>query len=186
MSNFGELVLVVGDFHIPTRATKIPAPFKRMLVPNKMQHIICTGNLSSDTYEELRALAPNLHVAKGDWDMNTSFPETRVVQVGGFRIGVVHGHQVLPHSTDALSILRRKLNVDILVSGHTHQSDVTIHEDQYYFINPVRSVHAEEWVVLCLSICSSCLAFPGINNRRLFVHDCIGDSILYFVGRSRQ
>lgn len=37
MSDFGELALVVGDFHIPHRAVGIPEKFQRMLVPNKMQ-----------------------------------------------------------------------------------------------------------------------------------------------------
>jgi hypothetical protein len=36
-SDFGELALVVGDFHIPHRAAGIPEKFQRMLVPNKMQ-----------------------------------------------------------------------------------------------------------------------------------------------------
>jgi hypothetical protein len=36
MSDFGELVLVIGDCHIPHRAAGIPEQFKRMLVPNKM------------------------------------------------------------------------------------------------------------------------------------------------------
>jgi vacuolar protein sorting-associated protein 29 len=54
-SNFGELVLVIGDLHIPHRAAIIPEKFKRMLVPNKMQHVICTGNLvTKEQYDELR------------------------------------------------------------------------------------------------------------------------------------
>lgn len=43
--DFGELALVVGDCHIPHRASGIPEKFKRMLVPSKMQHVLCTGNL---------------------------------------------------------------------------------------------------------------------------------------------
>ena len=39
-ADFGELVLVVGDFHIPHRAAFIPEKFLRMLVPNKMQRKI--------------------------------------------------------------------------------------------------------------------------------------------------
>ena len=64
-----------------------------------MQHVICTGNVGSkDQYEELRKLAPNVHVVSGDAeyynngttsttnaDPSLSFPETRVVQVGDFR-----------------------------------------------------------------------------------------------------
>lgn len=44
-ANFGELVLVVGDHHLPSRAVSIPEPFQKMLVPNKMQHVVCTGNI---------------------------------------------------------------------------------------------------------------------------------------------
>lgn len=141
MANFGELVLILGDLHVPGRASKIPTPFKRMLVPNKMQHVICTGNVSLEDYEELRTLAPNIHVVAGEYDDETSglvFPESRVLQVGSFRIGVMHGHQILPwKSPEALSAMRRKLNADILVSGHTHKSEVTEQDGMYYHINPV-------------------------------------------------
>jgi len=150
MASFGELVLVLGDLHIPNRKNYIPAQFKRMLVPNKMQHVICTGNFGSkEQYHELRKLAPNMHVVAGDAEFNNSigsssnsntpqnvFPETRVVQVGSFRIGIIHGHQVLPWGDHlSLGMIRRKLNVDILISGHTHKSEVVEHEG-YYHINP--------------------------------------------------
>ena len=60
-----------------------------------MQHIICTGNLvSKEEYDNLRNLAPNVHVVKGDFDESNNFPETKVVQIGQFKIGMCHGHQV--------------------------------------------------------------------------------------------
>jgi len=137
-------VLVLGDMHIPQRASKIPAPFKRMLVPNKMQHVICTGNVSQEQYEELRGLAPNVHIVSGEFDDlepnngSVSFPETRVLQVGAFRIGVVHGHQLIPwKSKEAIERMRRKLDVDVIVTGHTHQNEVNVQEEDYYHINPV-------------------------------------------------
>jgi vacuolar protein sorting-associated protein 29 len=117
-----------------------------MLVPNKMQHVICTGNVSMEQYEELRGLAPNLHVVAGDYDDLeedhtpgvVSFPETRVLQVGALRIGVVHGHQLIPYkSKEAVERMRRKLDVDVIVTGHTHQAHVNVQEDDYYHINPV-------------------------------------------------
>lgn len=53
--DFGELVLVLGDMHIPHREAAIPEKFKKMLVPNKMQHVLCTGNLvGKDQYDDLR------------------------------------------------------------------------------------------------------------------------------------
>lgn len=142
MANFGELVLILGDMHIPQRASKIPAAFKRMLVPNKMAHVICTGNISNEQYQELRSLAPNLHIVAGEYDdlepSGLSFPETRVLQVGAFRIGVCHGHQLIPwQSKEAIQRMQRKLNVDVIVTGHTHQNEVNVQEDDYYHINPV-------------------------------------------------
>lgn len=141
-SSFGELVLILGDLHIPSRASCIPPPFKRMLVPNKMQHVICTGNISAADYNELRALAPNVHVVAGEYDdpltSGAAFPETKVLQVGSFKIGVIHGHQVLPWgSQEAAAITRRKLGVDILVIGHTHRNDIKIESDSHMYINPV-------------------------------------------------
>ena len=92
MASFGELVLIIGDHHISNRANLIPEKFQRMLVPNKMQHVICTGNVGSkEQYEELRQLAPNVHIVSGSEnsdDVQSSqmaFPAMRVVQVGEFR-----------------------------------------------------------------------------------------------------
>ncbi len=49
----------------------------------------------------------------------------QVVTVGDFRIGLCHGHQVVPWGdSEALAILQRKLDVDILVTGHTHEFKV--------------------------------------------------------------
>jgi hypothetical protein len=47
MAGFGELVLVLGDFHIPQRRNEIPEQFKRMLVPglrsSVASYIVCPG-----------------------------------------------------------------------------------------------------------------------------------------------
>lgn len=144
MSSFGELVLVLGDYHIGKRASEIPQQFKKMFVKNKMQHVVCTGNIGSKQhYEDLRQLAPNIHIVAGDCEFNNSsssgeavFPATRTLQVGDFKIGVVHGHQIVPWGDHhALSAMRRKLDVDILIFGHTHRCEITQH-DGHYHINP--------------------------------------------------
>ena len=90
-----------------------------MLVPNKMKHVICAGNISLEQYNEFRALAPNFVCCRGDLDdEEMGFPEHSVCTVGNFRIGVIHGHQIVPHgSHDAKAKMRRKLNVDILITG---------------------------------------------------------------------
>lgn len=108
-----------------------------MLVPNKMKHVICTGNVGVEQYKELLGLAPNVHVVAGDYeDASLSFPESQILQAGQFRIGVMHGHQIVPYgSKEAIARMRRKLGVDIFISGFTHQNSVSL-EDGFFHINP--------------------------------------------------
>lgn len=131
------LVLVVGDLHIPHRASSVPAKFRKLLVPGKIQHILCTGNLcTKESVDYLKTLASDVHIVRGDFDENLNYPEQKVVTVGNFRIGLCHGHQVVPWGdTDSLAMVQRQLDVDILISGHTHRFDAFEHENKFY-INP--------------------------------------------------
>ena len=63
------LVLVIGDFHIPHRTHDLPSKFKKLLVPGKIQQILCTGNVCDrETYDYLRTVAADVHVVRGDYD----------------------------------------------------------------------------------------------------------------------
>ncbi len=63
------LVLIIGDLHIPHRIHDLPVKFKKLLVPGKIQQILCTGNVCDrETYEYLRTISPDVHVVKGDYD----------------------------------------------------------------------------------------------------------------------
>jgi predicted phosphodiesterase len=63
------LVLVIGDLHIPHRIHDLPSKFKKLLVPGKIQQILCTGNICDrETYDYLRTVAADVHVVRGDYD----------------------------------------------------------------------------------------------------------------------
>uniref|UniRef100_A0A3B3D2V4 Vacuolar protein sorting-associated protein 29 n=1 Tax=Oryzias melastigma TaxID=30732 RepID=A0A3B3D2V4_ORYME len=132
-----KLVLVLGDLHIPHRCNTLPAKFKKLLVPGKIQHILCTGNLcTKESYDYLKTLAGDVHIVRGDFDENLNYPEQKVVTVGQFKIGLIHGHQVIPWGDMAsLALLQRQLDVDILISGHTHKFEAFENENKFY-INP--------------------------------------------------
>lgn len=67
---------------------------------------------------------------------NLNYPEQKVVTVGQFKIGLIHGHQVIPWGDMAsLALLQRQLDVDILISGHTHKFEAFENENKFY-INP--------------------------------------------------
>merc|ERR1740139_229762 len=98
--------------------------------------VIRTGNVGSKANVDLlqsvaiageNGSAENLKIVAGDADTSFDFPESSVTSVGDFKIGVVHGHQIIPWGDqDTLVKYAGRLGVDILVSGHTHRH--TIHE----------------------------------------------------------
>jgi vacuolar protein sorting-associated protein 29 len=75
----------------------------------------------------LKNLTADIYLSNGDFDSwSKSKEENLVLELAGFRIGLTHGHQIIPNGDpDALDRLQRKLDVDILITGHTHRHQVT-------------------------------------------------------------
>ena len=131
-----ELVLVVGDMFVPQRSPDINEQFKSILIPNKLQHVLSLGNIGSrESYDWLKSLSNDFHSVKGDFDEG-DMPDKKVVTIGEFKIGMIHGHQVLPWgNTDSLASIQRELDCDILLSGQTHEINVKVVDNKLY-INP--------------------------------------------------
>ena len=131
-----ELVLVVGDMFVPQRSQDIDPQFKTILIPNKLQHVLSLGNIGSrESYDWLKSLSNDFHSVKGDFDEG-DMPEKKVVTIGEFKIGMIHGHQILPWgNTESLSSIQRQLDCDILLSGNTHEINVKVVDNKLY-INP--------------------------------------------------
>ncbi|KAG9511238.1 Vacuolar protein sorting-associated protein 29 [Fragariocoptes setiger] len=133
------LVLVLGDMHIPYRCHALPHKFYKLLVPGRIQHILCTGNLcTKETHDYLKTLTSEVHIVHGDSDEPAlNYPDTKVVTLGQFKIGLCHGHQLVPWGhRESLSLLQRQLDVDILITGHTHKYEAFETKDGKLFINP--------------------------------------------------
>ena len=132
-----ELVLIISDLFIPLRTPDIDTQFKSILVPNKIQHVLCLGNIGNQAaFDYLHSLSSDFHVIKGDYDINRDLPEKKSVQIGNFRIGMIHGHQIIPmDDLEILANVQRELDCDILASGFTHQLSVNTKEGKLY-INP--------------------------------------------------
>eukprot|EP00918_Siedleckia_nematoides_P099462 GHVU01217538.1.p1 GENE.GHVU01217538.1~~GHVU01217538.1.p1 ORF type:complete len:198 (+),score=19.88 GHVU01217538.1:172-765(+) len=137
-TDFGDLVLLIGDFHVPQRALDLPQCFKDLLSTDKIRHVICTGNVGNTaTLDMLRSIAGNVHVVKGDCDFGCDFPEFKVIKIGDqIKVGIIHGHQIIPWGDkEALTMWQRRLDCDILITGHLHKS-FTEEINGKYFINP--------------------------------------------------
>jgi len=139
-TEFGELVLIIGDFHVPFKKPDIPATFKELLNTDKIKTVLCTGNVCSEEItERLKGIANNVHIVKGDLDTTgeSPLPESSIVNIGHFKVGLIHGHQIVPWGNhEALENQMRKMDVDILVSGHTHVNEIFQSCTGKYLINP--------------------------------------------------
>lgn len=132
-----ELVLVVGDCFVPQRICDINEQFKSALKPDKINHILCLGNMgSNEQYEWLKTLSTNYHCVKGDYDFDESLPDKKCVQIGEFKIGMIHGHQVFPAGDlNSLADVQRELGCDILCHGYTHELSINA-KNNALFLNP--------------------------------------------------
>ena len=132
-----EIVLLVGDMFIPQRISDLSEHFKSLLSPNKINHVLCLGNMGSkESYDWLKSLSNDFHCVKGDYDLDDALLDQKVIQIGEFKIGIIHGHQVLPAGDiDSLSNIQRQLGCNILLSGYTHELSIKV-KDNVLFINP--------------------------------------------------
>eukprot|EP00658_Telonema_sp_P-2_P005893 TRINITY_DN12223_c0_g1_i1.p1 TRINITY_DN12223_c0_g1~~TRINITY_DN12223_c0_g1_i1.p1 ORF type:complete len:191 (-),score=37.21 TRINITY_DN12223_c0_g1_i1:237-809(-) len=133
MSN---LVVVLGDLHMPHRAVGLPQKFQALLQPNKIKQIICTGNLCGrETMDYFKSVCPDVVCTRGDFD-DMPFQETETFTIGDIKFGLCHGHQIVPWGDqESLKILQRQLDCDVLITGHTHKFSAEVCDGKF-FLNP--------------------------------------------------
>jgi vacuolar protein sorting-associated protein 29 len=130
---------VVLTLLVPSRVAAVPLKFRELLVPGKIQRVLCTGNLcNKETEEFLKVICPQVQITKGDMDnVQSEYPERCVTNVGQLSFGLCHGHQLIPwNDTNSLAALRRDMGVDVLVVGHSHSLKMTETIDGGLIIDP--------------------------------------------------
>ena len=140
-----ELILIMGDVHIPNRIDGIPNEVKELLNANKgkFSRILCTGDFGTiESYEYFKSLLPkskewNFNCVKTDFqETKLSFPATLSLKSNGYKIGIINGYQIVPWGDlTALSALSKQMECDIMISGFTHLRGV-FHFEGKWFINP--------------------------------------------------
>uniref|UniRef100_A0A7C3VLQ8 Phosphoesterase n=1 Tax=Archaeoglobus fulgidus TaxID=2234 RepID=A0A7C3VLQ8_ARCFL len=116
-------ILIFGDTHIPERAKEIPEEFKKYLEGSDI--VVITGDLTSERILRFaERLAEKVIAVRGNMD-HLPLPHSAKFRVEGYLIGVVHGHQVYPRGNrEQLEDIAVEMDVDVLISGHTHLPDI--------------------------------------------------------------
>ncbi|HZG13875.1 MAG TPA: metallophosphoesterase family protein [Candidatus Bathyarchaeia archaeon] len=113
---------ILSDTHLPKKGKQFPVAVLQGL--QEADLIIHAGDWSSmEVYEELSQLAP----VKGVYgnieteDILVHFPQKLLLELAGYRIGVVHGDKGKGKTTPdrALSTFANE-KVDLIIFGHSH------------------------------------------------------------------
>ncbi len=117
-------VLIVGDFHIPFRASKIPKPLLEMLEEENFDKVLITGDLVQ-TYVLRPFKKFDMVVVRGNMDLGDArkFPEKVLLTFPDFehKILLFHGTGIYPRGEPMLLRAKALKNgAKVIVTGHTH------------------------------------------------------------------
>lgn len=127
------LIGVISDTHIPVRSSKIPE--KVFDVFKNVDMILHAGDIESlDVIKSLEEIAP-VTAVYGNCDPNLGLNEREVIEVENVRIGLAHGVVYPKSDTQQLYYIAKELDVDILITGHTHQAMIEKMDD-VLLLNP--------------------------------------------------
>lgn len=139
-------LLVMGDTHVPSRESSIPAWVVEEI--RAADHVIHTGDFdAADALATVREHAAGLTAVVGNIDpVDFTLPETATLDAGGVRFVVTHGTDDLDTYDERVARLTDQHAADdrptVGVSGHTHQRRDEIHAG-YRLLNPGSATGAD-------------------------------------------
>lgn len=129
------LIGVISDTHIPDRAPEIPKAVFELF--SGVDMILHAGDLTHiQVFEDLNQIAPTKCV-QGNMDRayGIKVPRREVITVGKIKIGLDHGEVYPRGDTQQLKYIAMEMDVDVLISGHTHWAFIEELED-VILLNP--------------------------------------------------
>ena len=118
-------VAIISDTHLPRGTRELPGQCVELVRAADL--VLHAGDVvTPEVLAELEALGPPVHAVAGNVDvpgLRRVLPETRVVEVGEVRIGMIH--DAGPAAGRLQRMRRRFGDVDAVVFGHSH---IPLHE----------------------------------------------------------
>lgn len=129
------MISILSDSHVPGRADRIPQQILDRAA--KTEVLVHAGDLTSRrVLKDLQSRSDELLAVKGNCD-SLKLPTSETFMLDGTNVGVYHGTGIQPRGNpDTLSkSIAEKLDVDVLIHGHTHERMARIHKD-VLLVNP--------------------------------------------------
>jgi len=122
-------VAIVADSHIPSRAQRIPGPFRERI--RAADHVLHAGDFDSGgALADLRDLAPALTAVSGNMDPQLGLPAVASAELGGVEFLLTHGTgSSRGYEGRVAGTVRDHADTDdpVAVAGHTHEVLDTTH-----------------------------------------------------------
>ncbi|ACV46482.1 MULTISPECIES: metallophosphoesterase family protein [Halomicrobium] len=115
-------IAIVSDTHVPSRARRIPDPFRERI--RAADHVLHAGDFDAEsTVADVRDLADTLTAVRGNTDPAVGLPEVATVELGGVSFVVTHGTGSKRGYEDRVArLVREHGGTDAVgISGHTHE-----------------------------------------------------------------
>lgn len=112
---------VISDTHIPKSAKKIPDTVFSIF--NDVELIIHAGDIVEESaIQQLQAIAPvvAVHGNRDSDQLKAMLPETRILELQGFRIGIFHGHGDKGTTLQRMPDFFKGISLDCIIFGHSH------------------------------------------------------------------
>ena len=116
-------IAILSDTHVPSAAAELPGNAYKIL--EKADAIIHAGDFQvASVIDTLQSIAPFYGVCGNmdDHEIRQRLPVRRIIQLGGFAVGVMHGWGGPAGLEDRIRALFKDERIDVLVYGHSHRA----------------------------------------------------------------
>lgn len=117
-------IVVISDTHIPERAKELPQGLLEAFKQADM--IIHAGDFADlSVLEEIKGACKTVKAVSGNMDhdeVKEQLPEKEIIEVGEFRIGVMHGWGAPANLLQILDESFKNDKVNLIIFGHSHKA----------------------------------------------------------------
>lgn len=146
-------ILVIGDTH--GRISPVIKQIKQL----KFDYMLFTGDFILDASKIADKTGIKFKGVRGNCDPKTG-SEEQIIELGGQRFYLIHGHQYrVKQGFDLLWQRGKDIQADIVIFGHTHQAHIEQKED-LWLVNPGSPSYPRSY--------SSTYAVINVDQGRIF------------------
>jgi len=115
---------VISDTHIPGRSEHLPAVILEAF--RSVDMVVHAGDMVGlEVMTELENACPKVVGVSGNMDdpaVREKYPVKQVLDIGGFKIGIMHGWGAPSNLVDILKNVFQEYNCDVIIFGHSHKA----------------------------------------------------------------